>query len=48
MDKNRLEIDELDADDTEAPAITGGYLLQDALQVRYGSPDRFYTTRGVD
>ena len=31
VDDNRLEIDELDEDDTEMPAITGGYLIQNAL-----------------
>lgn len=48
VDKNRLAIDELKESDTEEPIITGGYLLQDALQVRPGSPDRFFTSRGVD
>ena len=48
VDKGRLEIEELDEDDTELPKITGGYLLQNAAQVREGSPDRFYTSRGVD
>ncbi len=48
VDKNRLEIDELKESDNELPVITGGYLLQNALQVRAGSPDRFYTSRGVD
>ena len=48
VDTNRLEIDELSVEDTEEPDITGGYLLQNALQVRAGSPDRFYTSRGVD
>ncbi|MBR3356680.1 MAG: CotH kinase family protein [Solobacterium sp.] len=46
VDDNRLEIDELDEDDTEMPAITGGYLIQNALQVNEGSPNRFNTTRG--
>ena len=46
--ENRLEIAELSADDTDPKVITGGYLLQNALQVRDGSPDRFYTKRGVD
>lgn len=48
VDDNRLEIDELTEDDTDPLTITGGYLLQNALQVRKGSPDRFYTDRGVD
>ena len=48
VDTNRLEIDELTVDDTELPAITGGYLLQDALQTDKSSPDVFYTSRGVD
>ena len=48
VDTNRLEIDELEEDDVDEPTITGGYLLQDALQVRQGSPDRFFTSRHVD
>ncbi len=48
VDTNRLEIDELKETDRELPTITGGYLVQNALQVRTGSPDRFYTSRGVD
>nr|MCR4805280.1 CotH kinase family protein [Clostridia bacterium] len=48
VDDNRLEIAELDEDDTEPQIITGGYLLQNSLQVRDGSPDIFYTSRGVD
>ncbi len=48
VDTNRLEIEELEETDVEEPTITGGYLLQNALQVRAGSPDRFYTSRGVD
>ena len=48
VDDNRLEIEELKEGDTDPDIITGGYLLQNALQVRDGSPDRFYTRRGVD
>lgn len=48
VDSSRLEIDELTEDDTEEPAITGGYLLQNALQTDKSSPDVFYTRRGVD
>ncbi|MBP5225395.1 MAG: CotH kinase family protein, partial [Lachnospiraceae bacterium] len=48
VDTNRLEIDELKETDVDEPTITGGYLVQNALQVRTGSPDRFYTSRGVD
>ena len=48
VDDNRLEIAELEEDDTDPAVITGGYLLQDATQLREGSLDRFYTKRGVD
>ena len=48
VDDNRLEIAELKEKDTDPEIITGGYLLQNAYQVREGSPDRFLTTRGVD
>ncbi len=47
VDKNRLNIDELEEGDTEMPDITGGYLLQVGTQVKEGSPDRFYTKRGL-
>lgn len=47
VDTNRLEIDELTEEDTEEPAITGGYLLQHGLQVKDWSPDKFRTARGV-
>lgn len=47
VDKNRLEIAELEESDTEMPTITGGYLLQQSSQVRPGSPDKFDTTRGA-
>ena len=48
VDKNRLDIEELKESDTDPEIITGGYLIQNAMQVRKGSPDRFYTNRGVD
>ena len=47
VDTNRLEIDELTEEDTEEPAITGGYLIQHGLQVKPWSPDKFFTSRGV-
>ncbi|MBR0087204.1 MAG: CotH kinase family protein [Lachnospiraceae bacterium] len=48
VDTNRLEIDELIETDTDEPVITGGYLVQNAIQLREGSPDRFFTRRGVE
>ena len=48
VDDNRLEIAELDADDTDPDVITGGYLIQNSTQVRLGSPDTFFTTRGAN
>lgn len=48
VDDNRLEIEELKESDTSEDVITGGYLLQIASQLRAGSPDRFFTTRGVE
>jgi hypothetical protein len=48
VDDNRVAVAELDEDDTDPAVITGGYLLQDAVQLRPGSPDRFFTSRGVD
>ena len=48
VDTNRLEIAELKEEDTDPDIITGGYLLQNAAQIRVGSPDRFFTDRGVD
>ena len=48
VDTNRLEIAELEETDTDPAIITGGYLIQNASQLRGGSPDRFFTTRGVE
>ena len=48
VDDNRLKIAELEETDTDPEIITGGYLLQNALQLREGSLDRFYTSRGID
>ena len=48
VDKNRLNIDELDEDDTDPLTITGGYLLQNGYQVDKDSPDRFFTKRNAD
>ncbi len=48
VDDGRVEIEELKEDDTDPAVITGGYLLQNAVQLRDGSPDRFFTKRGVE
>ncbi len=48
VDTNRLEIDELKDSDVDLSTISGGYLIQNSLQVRPGSPDRFLTKRGVN
>ncbi len=48
VDKNRIEIEELKEGDSDPDVITGGYLVQNGMQVRDGSPDRFYTTRGAN
>lgn len=48
VDTNRLEIDELKDSDVDMSTISGGYLIQNSLQVRPGSPDRFLTKRGVN
>lgn len=45
VDDNRLNIDELEEDDTEYPEITGGYLVQVGGQEPEDSPNRFYTDR---
>ena len=45
---NRLDIEELDNSDTDPHTITGGYLIQNGIQVRDGSPDRFFTKRGAE
>ena len=47
VDDNRLDIKELEEDDTDPQVITGGYLLQNSTQVREGSPDKFETSRGA-
>ena len=47
VDDNRLEIAELDEDDDDPLDITGGYLLQNSLQVSQDSLDRFVTSRGA-
>ncbi len=47
VDSNRLNIEELKESDTDPQKITGGYLVQNSLQVRAGSPDRFITKRDV-
>ena len=46
IDDNRLEIGELDENDVDMPKISGGYLIQNSLQVPEGSPSRFNTPRG--
>ena len=48
VDDNRLNIAELDEDDTDPAVITGGYLIQNGVQVRRGSPDIFFTERGAN
>ena len=48
VDDNRLEIAELSDTDTDPKVITGGYLLQNGSQLRAGSPDRFFTKRGIE
>ena len=48
VDDNRLEIAELSDTDTDPKLITGGYLLQNGSQLRAGSPDRFFTSRGIE
>ena len=48
VDNNRLEIAELSDTDTDPKLITGGYLLQNGSQLRTGSPDRFFTSRGIE
>ena len=47
VDDNRLNIAELNENDTDPQLITGGYLLQNSMQVREGSPDKFETSRGA-
>lgn len=46
IDKNRIEIDELEETDTDAQAITGGYLLQGASQSDPGDPNIIHTEKG--
>ena len=48
VDENRLEIAELLEDDTDPDIITGGYLVQNGIQVKDGSPDKFFTSRGAN
>ena len=48
VDDNRLSIAELTEDDTDPAVITGGYLIQNGVQVRWGSPDIFFTSRGAN
>ncbi|SCW26664.1 Ig-like domain (group 2) [Ruminococcaceae bacterium YRB3002] len=48
VDSNRLDIEELNEDDTDPGIITGGYLVQNGVQVSASSPDRFFTSRGAD
>ena len=48
VDENRLEIAELGENDTDPSVITGGYLIQNGVQVRRGSPDIFFTERGAN
>ena len=48
VDDNRLNIAELGEDDADPDVITGGYLIQNGVQVRRGSPDIFFTDRGAN
>ena len=48
VDDNRVNIAELDETDTDPAVITGGYMIQNSAQIRRGSPDIFYTTRGAN
>ena len=48
VDENRVNIAELNEDDTDPAVITGGYLIQNGVQVRIGSSDVFFTTRGAN
>ena len=48
VDDNRLNIAELSESDTDPAVITGGYMIQNGVQVRRGSPDIFFTTRGAN
>ena len=48
VDDNRLEIADLAEDDVDPSVITGGYLIQNGVQVRRGSPDIFFTDRGAN
>ena len=43
----RLDIDELEENDTDLPVISGGYLVQQGSQVADESPDKFYSLRGT-
>ena len=48
VDENRVNIAELGEQDTDPSVITGGYLIQNGVQVRLGSPDVFFTERGAN
>ena len=47
VDKNRVNIEELTADDVDPDVITGGYLVQNGRQTKSWSPDYFTTERGA-
>jgi len=46
VDKKRVNIPELTAEDTEPEDITGGYLMAYGHQLFVGDPDKFYTEYG--
>ena len=46
VDKTRVNIPELTAEDTEPEDITGGYLMAYGHQLFVGDPDKFYTEYG--
>ena len=48
VDENRVDIHELQEEDTEPEDITGGYLVQGGLQVDDESLNKFFTKRGLE
>ena len=48
QDENRVDVEDLDEDDTELPTISGGYLIQAGGQARTDSPYFYSTSRGMD
>lgn len=48
LDENRVDIDELDASDYDAPIITGGYLLSMNPYPKEADENKFNTEKGVE